>query len=279
MEQRGRLIVTAVIAGGMFLAGGLASAAQDATPAATGDDHPAHIHVGACDNLDPNPTYMLTDVKPIAGSSASSGPAAAIPVEESVTTVDAPLDTLATGGYAINIHHSAADIGTYIACGNLTGTVANGMLIVGLGELNDSGHSGIAVLTEKGNQTDVTVYLAQGLSGVAMGQMATASTPAASASSNASAAATSPEATQNVTEVDIKNLAYNPASVEIPVGGTVTWTNSDSVPHTVTGMDRSVLQSGTMDPGATFSKTFDKAGTYDYFCEFHANMKGTVVVK
>jgi plastocyanin len=125
----------------------------------------------------------------------------------------------------------------------------------------------------------VTVYLAQGLSGVAMGQMATASTPAASASSNASAAATSPEATQNVTEVDIKNLAYNPASVEIPVGGTVTWTNSDSFPHTVTGMDRSVLQSGTMDPGATFSKTFDKAGTYDYFCEFHANMKGTVVVK
>lgn len=279
MEQRGRLIVTAVIAGGMFLAGGLASAAQDATPAAAGDDHPAHIHVGTCDNLDPNPTYMLSDVKPTAEAEAASGGSeAAIPVEQSVTTVDAPLDTLATGGYAINIHHSAADIGTYIACGNLTGAVDNGQLVVGLRELNDSGHSGIAILTGKGEQTDVNVYLAQGLSGAAMGQMATAATPAANASTGASAAA-SPAATQNVTKVDIKNLAYNPATVEIPVGGTVTWTNSDPVAHTVTGMDRSVLQSGTLDPGATFSKTFDTAGTYDYFCEFHANMKGTVVVK
>lgn len=280
MEQRGRLIVTALITGGMFLAGGLASAAQDATPAATGDDHPAHIHVGACDNLDPNPTYMLSDVKPIAASeAATSGSEAAIPVEQSVTTVDAPLDKLATGGYAINIHHSAADIGTYIACGNLTGAVDNGTLAVGLRELNDSGHSGIAILTAKGEQTDVNVYLAQGLSGAAMGHMATSTTPAANTASSAGAAAASPAAAQNATRVDIKNLAYNPATVEIPVGGTVTWTNSDSVPHTVTGMDRSVLQSGTMDPGATFSKTFDKAGTYDYFCEFHANMKGTVVVK
>jgi plastocyanin len=79
--------------------------------------------------------------------------------------------------------------------------------------------------------------------------------------------------------VDIKDLAYTPATVEIPVGGTITWTNNDTAPHTVTAQDRALLQSGTLDQGDTFSQTFDAPGTIDYFCEFHANMKGTIVVQ
>jgi plastocyanin len=79
--------------------------------------------------------------------------------------------------------------------------------------------------------------------------------------------------------VDIKNLAYVPDSVEIPVGGTVTWTNSDTVPHTATAKEREALQSGTLNPGDSYSQTFDQPGTFDYFCEFHANMKGTIIVK
>ena len=57
--------------------------------------------------------------------------------------------------------------------------------------------------------------------------------------------------------VEIKDLTYVPDSVEIPVGATVTWTNSDTVPHTVTAKDRDVLQSGTLNPGESYSQTFD----------------------
>jgi plastocyanin len=229
--------------------------------------HPAHIHVGTCDALDPDPTFMLTNV---ALTSADAGveadAAAAIPVERSVTTVDAALEDLRTGGYAINVHQSVDDIGTYIACGNLSGTLDDdGALVVGLGALNDSGHSGIAVLTGQGEQSDVTVYLTQAVSGETA-----AASPAAGADS---------EATADAIAVDIKDFAYVPDPVEVPAGGTVTWTNSDAVPHTATAEDRDVLQSGTLDPGASFSQTFAEPGTFDYFCEFHANMKGTIVVQ
>ena len=52
-----------------------------------------------------------------------------------------------------------------------------------------------------------------------------------------------------------------------------------TTPHTATGVDREVLQSGAIKPGESFTQKFDTAGTFEYFCEFHANMKGTVVVK
>jgi len=79
-----RSAVTGLAIAGLFMLGGIGAAAQEATPAAggTGDDHPAHIHVGTCDNLDPNPTYPLTDVTlPPNAAGAATGDAAAIPVE------------------------------------------------------------------------------------------------------------------------------------------------------------------------------------------------------
>ncbi len=81
--------------------------------------------------------------------------------------------------------------------------------------------------------------------------------------------------------VDIENFAfgYDPDPVAIPVGGTVTWTNRDAAPHTATARDRGVLQSGTLGLGDGYSETFDEAGTYEYFCEFHAQMEGTIVVE
>jgi plastocyanin len=79
--------------------------------------------------------------------------------------------------------------------------------------------------------------------------------------------------------VTIVNIAFDPAALTVPVGATVTWTNEDQVPHTATGIDRNLLQSGTIQPGQQFSKMFDTAGTIEYFCEFHANMKGTIIVQ
>ena len=136
MKSRGtQWFVTAVATAGLFIAGGVGSAAQDATPAGgSAHAHPAHIHLGTCSELDPNPAFPLTDVAPASNESgAEADSAAAIPVERSVTMVDATLEDLRTGGYAINIHQSVEEIGTYIACGNLSGSIdESGALVVGL---------------------------------------------------------------------------------------------------------------------------------------------------
>lgn len=76
--------------------------------------------------------------------------------------------------------------------------------------------------------------------------------------------------------VSIKGFAFEPASLKVARGSTVIWTNRDSVDHTITGPG---FDSGQVVPGATFSYTFDKAGTYDYSCGIHPSMKGQVVVE
>jgi len=77
---------------------------------------------------------------------------------------------------------------------------------------------------------------------------------------------------------DMKSNAYEPGSLLVKVGDTVTWTNSDTVPHTVTSDDGGPLDSGIIDGGASWSYTFTEPGTYTFFCEVHPNMKGTVTV-
>jgi plastocyanin len=76
--------------------------------------------------------------------------------------------------------------------------------------------------------------------------------------------------------VQIKGFAYNPATITVPKGTTVTWTQLDSgVQHTVTGSD---FDSGNLNAGDMFSWTFNKFGTFSYSCSNHPNMIGTVVV-
>ena len=66
----------------------------------------------------------------------------------------------------------------------------------------------------------------------------------------------------------IAEFAYDPDPVEINAGESITWTNQDSVAHTATASNREVLQSGTLDQGASFTEQFDTAGIYEYFCCF-----------
>jgi plastocyanin len=80
------------------------------------------------------------------------------------------------------------------------------------------------------------------------------------------------------TTVRIVNLAFNPAEVTIATGTAVSWVNDDSVPHTVTSTD-GVFDSGIFDPGASFTWTFDRPGSYPYACQIHPQMQGTVVVE
>jgi plastocyanin len=79
-------------------------------------------------------------------------------------------------------------------------------------------------------------------------------------------------------EVKIDNFSFNPATVSVAMGGTVTWTNRDDIPHTVVSSDK-VFKSKVLDTDEKFSYTFTKAGNYSYFCSIHPKMTGTVVVK
>ncbi len=81
--------------------------------------------------------------------------------------------------------------------------------------------------------------------------------------------------------VIMQNIAFNPSSLTVTVGTTVTWTNDDSTSHTVTFTDIAGVDSGTMSRGQTFSYTFNTAGTFHYYCKIHgaSAMSGTVTVQ
>lgn len=79
--------------------------------------------------------------------------------------------------------------------------------------------------------------------------------------------------------VDISGFAFQPGNVTIRVGDTVTWTHNDGTAHTATSTDDPALFDGEMAPGESFSFTFSDAGTFDYICEIHPAMHGTVVVE
>ncbi len=146
------------------------SVAQDeATPAggvpATDGPHPAHIHAGTCDELG-DVVVPLADVAEAAADVQRTGPTSALAVKSSVTVVDMPLQEIIDGGHAINVHESAEAIDVYIACGDIGGAVIEDEegrqeLRIGLGELNDSGHFGIAELVADGEETEVVVHLVQ----------------------------------------------------------------------------------------------------------------------
>jgi plastocyanin len=82
--------------------------------------------------------------------------------------------------------------------------------------------------------------------------------------------------------VDIRNFGYRSAALEVAVGTRVTWTNRDAVEHTVsfgTVGDPDGTFAGTLrGAGATFSYTFEQAGTYHYFCDRHHFMRGEIRV-
>ena len=74
------------------------------------------------------------------------------------------------------------------------------------------------------------------------------------------------------------NRAFVPDELDVAVGTTVTWTNTDSVSHTSTS-DANAWNSGTVAPGGRFSFAFQTAGTFPYRCTIHPGMVGTVVVR
>jgi amicyanin len=78
--------------------------------------------------------------------------------------------------------------------------------------------------------------------------------------------------------VTIQNFAFQPANLQVKVGTTVTWTNQDTAPHTVTFRDSGMTGSAILQKGQSFSYTFNKVGTFAYYCQVHPGMTAQVVV-
>lgn len=105
-----------------------------------------------------------------------------------------------------------------------------------------------------------------------------AAPPVAAPTLPASAPAAAARRSSRVVRTGIKNLSYLQTPLEIAAGTTVEWTNRDPLPHTVTAVDRS-FDSGLIQPGEVFRRTFTSAGSFNFYCTPHPFMKGVVVVR
>lgn len=85
-------------------------------------------------------------------------------------------------------------------------------------------------------------------------------------------------AAAGVVAAGIENFAHAPARIEVAAGTTIEWTNRDPVDHTVTA-DDGAWDSGLIEPGGTWRRTFDRPGTYPFHCTPHPFMRGVVVVR
>ena len=92
----------------------------------------------------------------------------------------------------------------------------------------------------------------------------------------AGAAAT--RAASGPASVEIHNFQFVPATLTVTAGTTVTWTNDDTTPHTVTEQNR-LFHSAGLDTKDTFSYKFTTPGEFVYRCTFHPMMVGRIVVK
>lgn len=108
-------------------------------------------------------------------------------------------------------------------------------------------------------------------------------------SSDSMATPDTPMTTDNVDAIDtpgaqasvgLKDSRFDPTDIEISAGDTVTFTNNDPFNHTITSATESSIEfdSGDIGQDVTFEQTFDTAGNYDYFCQIHPAMRGTITV-
>ena len=88
---------------------------------------------------------------------------------------------------------------------------------------------------------------------------------------------------KSVDAVDIADFKFVPAAISVAAGTSVTWTNSDSAPHTATsGSSPSpdgLFDTGILKKGKSSKIKLTKTGSFEYYCELHAFMKGTVTVR
>ncbi|MFD4598312.1 cupredoxin family copper-binding protein [Streptomyces sp. NPDC058464] len=112
-----------------------------------------------------------------------------------------------------------------------------------------------------------------------MSGMSMPSSPPRTGTSTSTSTSTSAGKPVTGTAVAIQNFAFSPATLKVPVGTTVTWTNQDTDAHTVTSTGPGgPLHSAALATHATYSHTFTEPGTYAYLCTIHPFMTATVEV-
>lgn len=187
VRQRRGVVAAAALGAGLLI-GGLGSAiAQDAngTPEAgrggRNAPHPAHIHSGSCGEGELGDVVApLSDL--VAPRGQGAGNENATTAATSFTTVPLPLAAILGADHAVNVHLSADQIDTYIACGELGGPVNDdGSLVVGLREVDNSRFFGIAFLSPgaDGASTNVSVFVAEDRAGRGGGGRNAEGTPTA----------------------------------------------------------------------------------------------------
>lgn len=82
--------------------------------------------------------------------------------------------------------------------------------------------------------------------------------------------------TNEPSSVTIQNFSFNPVTLNVKKGTTVTWTNNDSVPHQIKS---DTFNSDVLSNGQNYSFTFNAAGTFDYSCAIHPSMTGKIIVE
>ena len=77
-------------------------------------------------------------------------------------------------------------------------------------------------------------------------------------------------------EITMENLVVSPAEVSAKVGDTINWINKDVFAHTATAKNGDF--DVTLPPKKSASFVLKKAGTVEYYCRYHPNMKATLKV-
>jgi plastocyanin len=79
-------------------------------------------------------------------------------------------------------------------------------------------------------------------------------------------------------QIMVENFSFQPGTLTVKAGTTVTWVNHDDEPHTVNENNKT-FKSGTLDTDAKFSYKFISPGSYSYFWSLHPRMTGQIIVK
>jgi plastocyanin len=251
------LALGSAMLGGAFL-GGSRGLAQEASP-----PRPSHIHNGDCDELGEviQPLTALT-----VPTGQTLGNSDAVVAEAAFTSIPQTLDELLSSDHALKVHLSKAEIQTYLACGDIGGALdANGALIVGLKELDNSGYTGIAYLQPAGNgTTSVSVMIAKV---VPVGNIEPQ--PAATAQAEAADSAPAADAAPAIVNVALSNFVID-MPTDIPAGPVrFSITNNGPAPHNfvIEGQGVNKKLANNLEPGQSGFLNVDLApGTYTVFC-------------
>src|SRR3954454_22575528 len=241
--------------GGPLLMGS-SGLAQEASP-----PRPSHIHNGDCDELG-------EVIQPLNSLTVPSGPVAgnadAVVAEAAFPNLPISFTDLLATDHAVKVHLSKAQIQFYLACGDIGGALdADGALIVGLKELDNSGYTGIAYLVPAANgSTNVSVLIAKVLPGGGIPEAA--ATPAAGAAETPAASA-GPQ----VVDVGLTEFAIAMPNA-LPAGPTrFAIHNNGAVTHSFViegqGIDKTLANS--LQPGQSAFLNVDLApGSYTIYC-------------